>query len=547
MYAIAFLAIAFALSPLSVRAAALNAPENVDVEGGIYTNDTTPTITWDASAGATWYEVQIDSNGWISMSNVFEYTTGTLEDGWHTAYVRARDAYNNISTSGYVTFEIDTEGPSVPTVSPSSAIEDDVVTIYVTPTGESDTVSCNLYISGSYVGSMTQSGSTFSRDYTFANSGSYSAYAICTDGDGNTTTGTSRTITVSENGSDDSFNVPAVSPSTAVEDDSVIIYVIPTGTLDAVACNLYVSGSYVGEMSAYSSVAFGMSYTFTNSGSYTVYAYCQDEDGNWERGTSRTVTVSEADVVDELNVPAVTPSSTTEDSVTEFTVRPTSDYNVTSCYLYVNGDRVETMNEESTNKFVADYTFNNSGSYTVYAYCYDSSGDSDIGTYRTVTVSDDDNTADEGSLIKTVCGSNSDVNDPCRAVYYYADDGMRHVFPNESTYFSWYSDFDDVIEVSSSFMASLTIGRNITYRPGSVLVNFLSTSEIYAIESPRTLRRYISTSLIESDFGSDWEYDVMNISTSLYNNYVIGEAINSSSDYDKSDEYYSVDSINDIL
>ena len=158
-----------------------------------------------------------------------------------------------------------------------------------------------------------------------------------------------------------------------------------------------------------------------------------------------------------------------------------------------------------------------------------------------------DDEADKGSLIKTACGHTVAVNDPCTAVYYYGNDGKRHVFPSASVYFTWYNDFDDVIEVSSDFMSSLTIGKNVTYRPGSVLVQFEGSSSIYGIEAPKTLRRYTTTGLLETDWGSNWASDVVTVSDSLYGNYTMGSVIDRSSDYDASDEYDSVDSIDDVL
>ena len=266
-------------------------------------------------------------------------------------------------------------------------------------------------------------------------------------------------------------------------------------------------------------------------------------------GTSRTIEVyaDDDEMDDELYVPTVSPSSADEDERTEFTVRPSSDYNVTDCWLYVDGSRVTEMDETSTNVFEGDYTFNNSGSYSVYAYCQDSSGDTDTGDKRTVQVNDDDDDVEHGTLIKTPCGSYADSLDPCKAVYFYGKDGKRHVFPNESVYFTWYRDFDDVVEVSSNFMASLTIGKNVTYRPGSVLVQFQSSSSIYAVEKDHTLRRYTTTSLIQSDYGSNWDDNLVTVPDSLYSNYTIGSVIDSTGDYDRDDEYYSVDSIDDIL
>ena len=629
--------------PATAGAAWLGAPTNVSLEGGIYTNDTTPTITWTRPADATWYQILVDNGEWTDISNVGSYTVWALSNGWHTFYVRANNS-NAVSVSSSVTFEIDTVGPTVPAVSPSTATEDRSTTFSVTPSGESATSFCDLYVSGSSVGSMTKSGSTFSRNYTFTNDGSYTVYARCADGDGNYTTGTSRTVVVSNVDVVDTFSVPSVSPSTAIEDQSMTFSVTPYGTLDAVACNLYVSGSYAGLMSQSSNTftknytftndgsytvyascenenggwvsgssrtvtvssahatdsfyipqvlpssayedesttftvspygsleaiactlyvsgssvgsmsqsgnTFSRNYTFTNDGDYTVYVYCEDENSNWTRGMSRTVTVYERDTnANTLDVPAVSPSTTYEDSRTEFTVRPTSDYNVTNCWLYVDGDQVATMTEESTNRFTADYTFKNDGNYTVYAYCKDSSPAYVIGDSRTVRVSNQSysyDDADRGSLIKIACGVYSNTSETCKAVYYYGDDGKRHVFPNESVFFTWYTNFDDVVEVSQDFMSSLTIGKNVTYRPGSVVVKFDSSSKVYAIEADHTLRHYTTLSLLKSDYGTYWTNVLAKVPDALYSNYTIGAEIDSTNDYDRDDAYYSVDSIDDVL
>jgi hypothetical protein len=654
--AISSLAVAATLvgmAPGVAFASSLSAPSNVNLVGGVYTNDTTPTATWTRPNNATWYEFLVDNGSWQSLGNVNSVTLWTLSTGWHTFFVRAHDNAGNISTSSSVTFEIDIQGPTVSTVSPNTATEDVSTTLAVTASGEAAIMFCDLYVNGTNIGGMTKySGTSFKKVYTFNNDGAYTVYARCADGDGNYTTGASRTVAVAEDDDEDpvayeTFWVNDVTPTSATEDESTTMRVTTSGTLDAATCLLYVNGSSVGTMSESSSNSFSKSYTFSNDGSYTVYALCQNEQGIWDRSDSKTVTVSEVDDeetftvpyviptsatedeeetfsvtpygtleaetcklyvsgtsvgtmdesggtfrldytftndgdytvyaycenengdwvkgssrtvsvdeedddTDSLDVPAVTPGSADEDERTEFTVEPDSDYNVTDCWLYVDGSRVATMNEESTNRFVADYTFSNDGSYSVYAYCKDSSGDTATGDKRTVRVSDDGNTdndddADEGSLIKTACGTTTTVNDPCKAVYYYGEDGKRHVFPNEATYFTWYNDFDDVVEVSSSFMSSLTIGKNVTFRPGSVLVKFDSSSSIYAVEKEHTLRRYTTTGLIESDYGDDYEDVLVSISDSLYSNYTIGSVIDSTSDFDRDDEYYSVDSIDDVL
>ncbi len=449
-------AMLLALIPQSAFAAYLSAPTNLSMVGGIYTNDTTPTVTWTRSSSATWYQVLVDNGNWLDLGNVDSYTLWSQSNGWHTFYIRAQNNSGDISASAAITFEIDTIGPTVPAVSPSTATEDQSVTFSVTPSGESATTSCDLYVSGSNVGAMTKNGSTFSKAYTFANSGSYSAHTRCADGDNNYTNGTSRTVSVASN-----------------------------------------------------------------------------------------VVVSET-----FYVPSVSPSSATEDARTTFTVRPTSNYNVTDCWLYVDGTRVATMNEGSTNVFTANYTFNNDGSYSMYAYCKDSSVTYRIGDKRTVTVSNSTGYFDDaikGSLIKIACGYYANTTDTCKAVYYYGNDGKRHVFPNESVFYTWYNNFDDVVEVSDDFMASLSIGKNVTYHPGSVVVKFDSSASVYAVEADHTLRHYTTLSLLKSDYGSIWTDYLAKVPDTLYGNYTVGSVIDSTNDYDRGTAYYSVDSIDDIL
>lgn len=554
----------FGFFPTAAHAANVGTPTNLSVVGGVYTNDTTPTVTWTRPIGTTWYEVLLDDGEWIGLSNVSSYTLWSLHDGWHTLFVRAHHGNDATSTSASITFEIDTRGPTVPAVWPSNAIEDEAVTFSVTPTGEAKTLSCNLFVNGSNVGGMTAYGNTFRKIYTFKNSGSFNVHARCADGDENYTTGTSRTVTVSDEiyyddtDTNNAPTVPAVSPSTATEDEEVTFTVDPYSDERVSWCDVYIDGDNMGDMDRQSDGTFEYEYTFRDSGTYTVYATCTDASYDVTRGTSRTVTVyNEDDDENELSVPRVTPSTATEDEEETFTVKPSSDYNVTDCWLYVEGTRVATMDEKSTNVFTTDYTFHTSGNYSVYAYCKDSHGNAMTGEKRTVDVSDDDydsssnndndDEADHGSLIKTVCGASIAVNDPCTAVYYYGEDGKRHVFPNSSVYFTWYNDFDDVIEVSGDFMSSITLGKNVTYRPGSVLVQFESAASIYAVDEDRTLRRYTTTSLITSDYGSDYKDVLVTVADSLYNNYTIGSVIDSSGDFDRNDAYYSVDSIDDVL
>lgn len=153
--------------------------------------------------------------------------------------------------------------------------------------------------------------------------------------------------------------------------------------------------------------------------------------------------------------------------------------------------------------------------------------------------------AEPGNLVKLACEGETDVNDPCRAVYYYATDGMRHAFPNEKVFFTWFEDFDDVIEVGADFLSDLSLGGNVTYHPGTKMVKFQSVPTVYAVEAKGVLRAISSEEVAGDLYGSDWNQRIDDISDAFYSNYGFGEAIDSADDYDPEEAEASVDSLDD--
>jgi hypothetical protein len=348
---------------LPASALALSTPQNLTLVGGIYTSDNTPTFTWSYSPGATWFEYRHDSATYTGIGSATSITLPAQADGWHGFVVRARDNNGNISGEATLNYEIDTVGPTVPLIEPSGADEDEEVTLSVKPTGESTVNSCDLYISGDYIGHMTQSGSKFIYDFTFTRDGHYSIYTKCTDWDGNTTKSATRTFWVDKN---------------------------------------------------------------------------------------------------------------------------TSPTNNTS------------------------------------------------------------NEADKGDLIKMTCPKVNSVNDPCRAVYYWGDDNRRHAFPNEGVFFSWYTDFDDVVEVSDDFMSDIQLGQNVTYKPGTVVIKFDTSEAVYAVAEGGILRHYLTPSLVAADYGSNWYHDyLVSVPDVFFNDYSVGTVIDSNSDYDPDDAEDNVIDIDD--
>jgi hypothetical protein len=124
-----------------------------------------------------------------------------------------------------------------------------------------------------------------------------------------------------------------------------------------------------------------------------------------------------------------------------------------------------------------------------------------------------------GDLIKTVDKS---------TVYYYGYDGRRHVFPSETEYFSWFSDWSDIKIISSNEMADIPLGKNVMVRPGTYLVKIQSGPKVYAVE-PNGVIRWIKTEKVAKDlYGKNWSDKVVDINPAYFVDYVKGDAITES-------------------
>lgn len=117
-------------------------------------------------------------------------------------------------------------------------------------------------------------------------------------------------------------------------------------------------------------------------------------------------------------------------------------------------------------------------------------------------------------------------------VYYYANDGKRYVFPNAGTYHSWFSDFSGVMSVSDEELAQISIGGNVTYRPGVRLAKIASDARVYAVAPGGVLRWITSESLAERLYGSRWNRQVDDLPPPFFADYELGEPIGCTSDYD---------------
>lgn len=136
----------------------------------------------------------------------------------------------------------------------------------------------------------------------------------------------------------------------------------------------------------------------------------------------------------------------------------------------------------------------------------------------------------DGDLIKI-----PDDGDPLTqsdtAVYYYAKDGKRYVFPNEKTYFTWYPSFSNVKIIPLDQMSLIPIGGNVTYRPGTRMLKFQTDVKTYVVSRGGILRWLKDESVAQGIFGANWNQYIDDIPESFYVNYEFGEPVANSLDY----------------
>ncbi len=125
-------------------------------------------------------------------------------------------------------------------------------------------------------------------------------------------------------------------------------------------------------------------------------------------------------------------------------------------------------------------------------------------------------------------------------VYYVGADGLRHAFPNEAIFHSWFCDFSGVHTLSAKELASITLGSNVTYRPGVRLVKFVSDPRVFAVDQGGVLRWVVSEELARALYGDNWNQFIDDIPDVYFGNYLFGSPITDVSEYDRTTAEQSV-------
>jgi plastocyanin len=131
------------------------------------------------------------------------------------------------------------------------------------------------------------------------------------------------------------------------------------------------------------------------------------------------------------------------------------------------------------------------------------------------------------------------------SVYYLGEDGLRYIFPNDKTYFTWHEDFTDIKWISDTSLSQIQIGGNVTYKPGVKMVKITTDPTVYAVGTNGTLHAIDSEEIAAELYGEDWNQQIDDIPDYLFGNYQIGSSIDVASQFDSDAEKTGALSIND--
>lgn len=124
------------------------------------------------------------------------------------------------------------------------------------------------------------------------------------------------------------------------------------------------------------------------------------------------------------------------------------------------------------------------------------------------------------------CASNdlikSATND---AVYYCGSDGKRYVFPNITTYDTWFQDFRAVKVLKKEELAAIELGGLVTYRPGTRMVKLELDPRVYVVAHGGRLRWVMNEAIATKLYGARWNTLIDDIPSGFWKKYTIIDSI----------------------
>jgi hypothetical protein len=132
-------------------------------------------------------------------------------------------------------------------------------------------------------------------------------------------------------------------------------------------------------------------------------------------------------------------------------------------------------------------------------------------------------------------------------VYFYGRDGKRHAFSNGKVFFTWYQNFESVVEVTPAVMGQIPLGKNVTYKPASRMVKFVTLDKVYLVTRGGVLRWVTTEAVASGLYGTDWNTKIDDIPDAFFVNYAFGADVNAVADVSLAGEAQAAPSVDDSL
>lgn len=106
-------------------------------------------------------------------------------------------------------------------------------------------------------------------------------------------------------------------------------------------------------------------------------------------------------------------------------------------------------------------------------------------------------------------------------IFYIGSDGNRYVFPDESTYLSWYCSFTSVREVSPEILSLIPLKKRLRLRPGTGPVAFLPETrpQVIGLHGEAVS---LSQMNVRELYGERWQANLLYLSPAWQGDYVRG-------------------------
>jgi DNA-binding beta-propeller fold protein YncE len=385
-------------SSLNIPISAFTATDAVGVTGYLITTSSTP-----PSAGAA---------GWTGAAPT---THTVVSDGTYTLYPWAKDAIGNVSAvfGSPASVTVDTTAPTVTAFSATSPTNSLNIPISVFTATDAVGVTGYLITTSSTPPSAGVAGWTGAAPttYTVGSQGSYTLYPWAKDAVGNVSAvfGSPASVTVDTTAptvtsftapaSSSSLNIP-ISAFAATDNVGVTGYLITTSSTPPTA-----------GAAGWTGVA-PTTYTVASNGSYALYPWAKDAAGNVSAVFGSPASVTVVNVAPTVTAfSATSPTNSLNIPISAFTA--TDDVGVTGYLITTSSTPPSAGAAGWTGSAPTTYTVGSQGSYTLYPWAKDASGNVSavFGSPASVTV---DTTAPTVTSF-TVPASSSSLNIPISA------------------------------------------------------------------------------------------------------------------------------------